>query len=135
VKFITYAVFQLKAAIIEELKRNQAVYVPTGQEPPRVSSLDKPLVVGGENLFGVDLIESHYADTDNLAIKNDLYKRLYAYLDTCDERTKEILDGYFNLWNPDADLASVGTKYDLTKEGMRRIKNIVLSKLKDQIVA
>lgn len=134
VKFITYAVFQLKAAIIEELKRNQAVYVPTGHDAPRVSSLDKPLA-GAEELCGVDLIESHYGDTDSLAIKNDLHKRLYAYLDKCDERTKEILDGYFQLWNPDADLTTIGAKYDLTREGMRRIKNIVLGKLKEEVVA
>ncbi len=134
VKFITYAVFQLKAAIIEELKRNQAVYVPSGHSAPMVSSLDKPLA-GAEELCGADLIESHYSDTDNLAIKNDLYKRLHAYLETCDDRTKEILDGYFQLWNPDADLATIGAKYDLTREGMRRIKNIVLNKLKAEVVA
>jgi RNA polymerase primary sigma factor len=134
VKFITYAVFQLKASIIEELKRNQAVYVPTGHDAPRVSSLDKPLA-GAEDLCGVDLIESYYSDTDELAIKSDLYGRLHAYLEKCDERTKEILDGYFQLWNPDADLNDVGRKYDLTREGMRRVKNIVLNKLKAEVVA
>lgn len=134
VKFITYAVFQLKAAIIDELKRNQAVYVPTGQDAPRVSSLDKPLA-GAEELCGVDLLESHYSETDSLVIKNDLYSRLYLYLDQCDERTREILDGYFHLWNPDADLHEIGAKYDLTREGMRRVKNITLQKLKEVVVA
>ena len=134
VKFITYAVFQLKASIIDELKRNQTVYFPTGQGAPRMSSLDAPLA-GAEELCGVDLVESHYDTTDSLAIRNDFNSKMYAYLDQCDERTREILDGYFQLWNPDADLNSIGAKYNLTREGMRRIKNIVLNKIKAEVVA
>jgi RNA polymerase primary sigma factor len=134
VKFITYAVFQLKASIMEELKRNQVVYIPTGHDAPRVSSLDKPLA-GAEELCGIDLVESHYDSTDSLAIRNDLNSKLYAYLDKCDVRTREILDGYFQLWNKDSDLNTIGAKYDLTREGMRRVKNIVLNKIKAEVVA
>lgn len=128
VKFITYAVYQLKAAIFEELKVNQAVYVPTGQKRARFDSLDAN-VPGTDDLCGVDLLESYFEPTDTLAMKGDLLKRMRAYLEKCDERTRDILDAYYQLWNPFADLESVGTKYDLSREGIRRVKNITLNKM------
>lgn len=132
VKFITFGVHWIKAAVHTALEQRHLVSTPLAKANVGITSIDQP-IPGTEDTYLYETIayEGEYADSEYN--KNDFKSHLYSVLESYPQRTKDILDGYFNLYNEYTNLHDVGTKYDMTNEGMRRIKNIVLNELRTKL--
>jgi RNA polymerase primary sigma factor len=128
-KFITYARTWIQATIMEELNNRHTVRTPAGKDPMYTSSIDTP-IAGTDDLYLYETIayDGDYADTD--LTKNDTKTYLRTMLDTLPQRTKDILDGYFQIYNEYANIDDVGRKYNLTGERMRFIMKTALKELK-----
>lgn len=132
VKFITFGVHWIKSAVMAALEQRHLVSTPLSKENVNITSIDQP-IPGTEDLYLYETIEYEGEYADSEVTSSDFKSHLYKVLDKYPQRTKDILDGYFNLYNEYTNLHDVGAKYDMTNEGMRRIKNIVLKELKSEL--
>jgi RNA polymerase sigma factor (sigma-70 family) len=132
VKFITFGVHWIKSAVHNALEQRHLVSTPLAKANVGITSIDQP-IPGTDDLYLYETIayEGEYADSDFTS--SNLRTHLYSVLDKYPQRTKDILDGYFNLYNEYTNLHDIGKKYNMTGEGMRRIKNIVLGELKTEL--
>jgi RNA polymerase sigma factor (sigma-70 family) len=132
VKLITFGVHWIKAAVHTALEQRHLVSTPLSKSNVGITSIDQP-VPGTDDLYLYETIayEGEYADSEYTG--NDFKSHLYKILDKYPQRTKDILDGYFNLYSEFANLHDIGEKYSMTGEGMRRIKNIVLGELRSEL--
>jgi len=132
VKFITFGVHWIKSAVMNALEERHLVSTPLTKGNVSVTSIDQS-IPGTEDLYLYETIpyEGEYADTQLVA--GDLKMHLHKMLSKYPQRTKDILDGYFGIWNEYANLHDIGKKYNMTNEGMRRIKNIVLGELQGEL--
>ena len=132
VKFITFGVHWIKSAVHYALEQRHLVSTPLAKPNVGVTSIDQP-IPGTDDLYLYETIEykGEYADSDYVA--SDFKSHLHSILDNYPQRTRDILDGYFNLYSEYTNLHDIGAKYDMTTEGMRRIKNIVLNELKTKL--
>lgn len=132
VKFITYSVHWIKSAVHAALEQRHLVSTPLAKANVGVTSIDQP-IPGTEDLYLYETIEYEGEYADARFTRSDFKAHLYSFLEKYPQRTKEILDGYFNLYNEYTNLHDIGAKYDMTNEGMRRIKNIVLNQLRAEL--
>jgi RNA polymerase sigma factor (sigma-70 family) len=126
-KFITYSFHWIKASIMELLKNSDVVRTPEEKANAIVTSIDEPV---GEDLYLYETLEYHgeYADMD--LHKSDFRKHLYSMIDNYPQKTKDVLDGYYQVYNEFATINEVASKYNMSLEGIRKIKNKAINELK-----
>jgi RNA polymerase sigma factor (sigma-70 family) len=129
VKFITFAVHWIKAAIMEELHNRFLVKTPLSRENVYTTSIDQA-VPGTDDMYLYETIayDGERANTDIEA--RDFKTHLREVLETYPQRTRDILDGYFQLYNEYASIEDVASKYNVSVERLRFIKEGVLKELK-----
>jgi RNA polymerase sigma factor (sigma-70 family) len=129
VKFITFAVHWIRASIMEELQSRYLVQTPLSKDNVYTSSIDQA-VPGTDDLYLYETLayDGERANTDLEA--RDFKAHLRDVLSTYPERTRDILDGYFQLYNEYANIEDVSKKYNVSIERLRFIKEGVLKQLK-----
>jgi RNA polymerase primary sigma factor len=127
IKFITYAFHWIKASIMETLSNSDVIYTPEERDNVLTTSIDEPL---GEDLYLYETLEydGEYADTD--LHKRDFKAHLHSILDKYPQKTKDVLDAYFQIYNEFTTINEVATKYKMSLEGIRKIKNKTIEELK-----
>lgn len=131
VKFITYARTWIQEAIMRELNHRHLVYTPSSREVMYTTSIDQP-IPGTEDLYLYETLAYEGSRADTSFNKQSFKDALHKILDKYPVRTREILDGYFNLYNEYTSVEEICKKYNLTGERVRGIKNNVLRDLKEQ---
>jgi RNA polymerase primary sigma factor len=131
VKFITYARTWIQEAIMRELNERHLIHTPPKREQVYTSSIDQA-VPGTDDLYLYETIAYDGARADTDTHKASFKEQLHKMLDSYPVRTREILDGYFHLYNDYTSLEEIGKKYNLTGERMRAIKNNTLRDLKEE---
>lgn len=132
VRFITYAVHYIKCAILEELNGRHLIRVPYKTPVLWTSSIDEP-VLGTDNLLVVDTLESNTPFADEFCIRKDNKNRLHTLLNGYDQRTRDVLDAYYNIYSEYSTIEKVCEKYNITSERVRNIKKDVMKKLKIEL--
>src|SRR5579885_1427090 len=102
----------------------------------RPTSLDAPIGDEGDSASFGDIVgdDSAVSPFENLRGKN-LTSDLRAMLDSLDKREAEILRLRFGLDGKDAlTLEEVGRKFKVTRERVRQLQNIALSKMRKAIL-
>ena len=95
-------------------------------------SMDSPLSEGEENTL-IDVLENTNADkTDGLLVHNESLKtEIDRSLKTLTERQKEVICFFFGIGvDHPMSLEDIGTRFSLTRERVRQIKDKALTKLK-----
>lgn len=127
IKFITYAFHWIKASIMETLSTMDVIHTPDSKDSVFLSSIDESL---GDDLYLYETLEydGEYADTN--LYKADFKKHLHSILDSYPQKTKDVLDAYFQIYNEFTTINEVATKYKMSLEGIRKIKNKTIEELK-----
>jgi RNA polymerase primary sigma factor len=95
-------------------------------------SMDSPLSEGEENTL-IDVLENANADkTDGLLVHNESLKtEIDRSLKTLTDRQKEVICFFFGIGvDHPMSLEDIGTRFSLTRERVRQIKDKALTKLK-----
>jgi RNA polymerase sigma factor (sigma-70 family) len=126
-KFITYSFHWIKASIMELLRNSDVVRTPEDRESAKMNSIDEPV---GDDLYLYETLEydGEYADMD--LHKSDFKKHLHSMLESYPQKTKDVLDGYYQVYNQFATINEVADKYKMSLEGVRKIKNKTIEDLK-----
>jgi RNA polymerase primary sigma factor len=97
----------------------------------RARSLDE-VVPNSEELTLVDTLRNNETEATDLHVMHEsLQKDIRRALKMLGDRTAEILTAYFGLDGPDGQtIEQVMSKYDLTKERIRQIKERAIGRLR-----
>src|SRR3569832_1662032 len=88
-------------------------------------SMDAPFVQGEENTL-LDVLENQEPTTDSILIIESLSEEIKRSLSTLTEREREIIVLFFGLGtNHPLSLEEIGEKFNLTRERVRQVKDLV----------
>lgn len=93
-------------------------------------SVDAPFADGDENSL-LDVMPSGVPDTDNDLDNESLRKEVGRALTTLSHRERGILEDFFGLNGAEMTLEEIGSKYDLTRERVRQIKEKAIRRLRN----
>jgi len=126
-RLITYSFHWIKAYIMETLKNSDVVRTPEERENAIMSSIDEPV---GEDLYMYETLEYDGELADTNLHKEDFKKHLHSIISGYPQKTKDVLDGYYQIYDEFATIDRVANKYKMSLEGIRKIKNKTISELK-----
>ena len=94
-------------------------------------SVDAPLL-SDEDTSMLDLLENHDSPkADSTLIHESLSKEIERTLSTLSEKERDVINMYFGIgMNHGLTLEEIGTKFDLTRERVRQIKEKAIRRLK-----
>ena len=156
-RFISYAVWWVKQAIIQSLNENSRTIrlpvniiqdlhkakkeienLPEGELQgklatlPKVVGLDSTINEDGDTL--IDLVINENADKPDAGFSTDdmLKKKLSDIMSVLDSRERVIVEDYFGISGSPRTLEEIGQDFNLTKERVRQIKEKALRKLRNE---
>jgi RNA polymerase primary sigma factor len=94
-------------------------------------SMDAPFIQGEDNSL-LDVLENQDSPrADNLLMSESLQKEIDRSLNTLTEREREVIKLFFGIgMNHGLTLEEIGTKFDLTRERVRQIKEKAIRRLR-----
>ena len=96
----------------------------------RHTSIDAPFVEGEDNSL-LDVLTNEDSPTADSALTHEsLSKEVDRALHQLNEREREILKMFFGIGCQEMTLEEIGTKFDLTRERVRQIKEKAIRRLK-----
>lgn len=130
VRFISYAVFWVRQAILQALAEGAEVQAPE-DERVRCVSLDSPIWESRETNLG-DVVADETADGPEALIEaHDLRDALDSSLTRLPEREERILRLYFGLDDGEPrTLDEIGRRLRISRERARQLKDRALSRLR-----
>ena len=136
VKFISYAVWWIRQAMLESIKKKNAInFVEMEPETDNSSSLDKKLIEDDEddNVFSNDFSNEN---DDKIREVSENQRNLIAKLiGTLSDRERDIIENYYGLCDrKELTLTEIGVKYNLSTERVRQIKLGAIRKLRSKIL-
>lgn len=130
IKFISYAVWWIRQAIQEYIKK---VTLSNTKELSdiRVSSNCASVDENGDDLSDSKIIPNTLSDDEFNDLEEYKKNSVNKLLECLSHRESDIISCYFGLNNTDdLTLEEIGVKYNLTKERVRQIKEKALRKLR-----
>lgn len=136
VKFISYAVWWIRQAMLESIKKRNAInFVEIEPNIDNDSSMDKKLIEDDEddvsfnNDFSNENDEKSREVTDN---QKNIIKNLIC---TLSDRERDIVENYYGINDKkELTLTDIGKKYNLSSERVRQIKLNAIRKLRSKIL-
>lgn len=117
--------------IAEELGITVEQVMDTLASGQRILSLDATLGDDEENSLLEIMPDTSQESPDTMAMRNSLEHEIEAALSTLDDREQQVIRLYFGLSGaPEMTLEEIGTKFRLTRERVRQIKEKALRKLR-----
>lgn len=93
-------------------------------------SMDAPFSEGDENSL-LDVLPNYDAPmADNELVIESLRDEINRCLQTLNERERNILEAFYGINQPEMTLEEIGTKYGLTRERVRQIREKAIRKLR-----
>ena len=93
-------------------------------------SVDAPFVEGEDNGLLDVLPNEDSPMADNTLVKESLRKEVERVLLTLNERERNVLEAFFGINQAEMTLEEIGTKYGLTRERVRQIKEKAIRRLR-----
>jgi len=94
-------------------------------------SVDAPFVDGEDNSLLDVLVNSDSPNADNQLMRESLQREIERSLSTLTERERDVIRLFFGIgMNHGLTLEEIGTKFDLTRERVRQIKEKAIRRLR-----
>ena len=124
----------------EEISRKLGVSVEMVKDTLRlarnVRSLDATFGDDKDNSLMNQVVDENQESPDAQSMRNSLVRQIEVALDTLDEREREVIKLYFGLDGTHGmTLEEIGSKFGLTRERIRQIKEKALGRLRNPALA
>lgn len=138
VKFISYAVWWIRQAITESIKRKKSVtFVEIAPNESNYSSIEN-MTLSDEEDESSDYNDGTYTNEHDERVKEvkTIQKEVVSkLLNVLDERERNIMESYYGLgMNEELTLFEIGKKYHLSSERVRQIKKQGLKKMRSKML-
>jgi RNA polymerase primary sigma factor len=117
--------------LAEELEVSTEKVRDTMKVSGRHVSMDAPFVTGEENSL-IDVLENQDSPKADKSLLNEsLQKEIERSLSTLTEKERDVVKYFFGIgMNHGLTLEEIGTKFDLTRERVRQIKEKAIRRLR-----
>ena len=139
VKFISYAVWWIRQAMLESIKRRNAInFVEIEPNTDNDSSMDKKLIEDDEDdaddvSFNNDF--SNENDEKSMEVSENQRNIITSLIGTLSDRERDIVENYYGINDKkELTLTDIGNKYNLSSERVRQIKLNAIRKLRSKIL-
>lgn len=136
VKFISYAVWWIRQAMLESIKKKNAInFIEIEPNTDNDSSIDKKLIEDEEddNVFNNDY--SNESEEKTREVGENQKNLIASIVCTLSDRERDIIENYYGLSNKkELTLTEIGKKYNLSTERVRQIKLGAIRKLRSKIL-
>jgi RNA polymerase primary sigma factor len=124
----------------EEIARKLGVSVEMVKDTLRLArnvwSLDATFGDDNDNSLMNQMVDENQESPDAQSMRNSLVRQIEVALDTLDEREREVIKLYFGLDGTHGmTLEEIGSKFGLTRERIRQIKEKALRRLRNPALA
>lgn len=136
VKFISYAVWWIRQAILESIKKKNAInFVEIEPNTDNDSYIDKKLIEDDEDDTSFNHEFSNENDEKSKEISENQRNIITNIIGTLSDRERDIIENYYGLSNAkELTLNEIGKKYNLSSERVRQIKLNAIRKLRSKIL-
>ena len=136
VKFISYAVWWIRQAMLESIKKKNAInFVEIEPNTDNDSYIDKRLIEDDEDDASFDDEFSNENDEKSKEISENQRNIITNIIGTLSDRERDIIENYYGLnSSKELTLSEIGKKYNLSSERVRQIKLVSLRKLRSKIL-
>lgn len=136
VKFISYAVWWIRQAMLESIKkRNSINFVEIEPNTDNDASMDKKLIEDDEDDASFNNDFSNENDEKEREIKIGQKNIVIKLLNVLDERERDVIESYYGINDKkELTLTDIGKKYNLSSERVRQIKKKGLMKLRTKML-
>lgn len=93
-------------------------------------SMDAPFTDSEDNRLIDVLPNNNVPNTDNRLVQESLQNEIAEALQSLSERERSIIEAFFGIGQPEQTLEEIGTKFGLTRERVRQIKEKAIRKLR-----
>lgn len=94
-------------------------------------SVDAPFVDGEDNSLLDVMVNDDSPMADRQLVMESLRSEIKLALDTLNERERRVIEAFFGIGMPEMTLEEIGTKYGLTRERVRQIKEKAIRRLRN----
>lgn len=136
VKFISYAVWWIRQAMLESIKKKNAInFVEIEPNTDNDSYIDKRLIEDDEDDTSFNKELSNENDEKSKEISENQRNIITNIIGTLSDRERDIIENYYGLnSSKELTLSEIGKKYNLSSERVRQIKLVSLRKLRSKIL-
>ena len=136
VKFISYAVWWIRQAMLESIKKKNAInFVEIEPNTDNDTSMDKKLIEDDEDDVSFNNDFSNENDEKEMEIKIEQKNIVIKLLNVLDERERDVIESYYGINDKkELTLTDIGKKYNLSSERVRQIKKKGLMKLRTKML-
>lgn len=136
VKFISYAVWWIRQAMLESIKKRNAIsFVEIEPNTDNDALMDKKLIDDDEDDVSFNNDFSNENDEKEREIKIGQKNIVIKLLNVLDERERDVIESYYGINDKkELTLTDIGKKYNLSSERVRQIKKKGLMKLRTKML-
>ena len=136
VKFISYAVWWIRQAMLESSKRRNAInFVEIEPNTDNDSSMDKKLIEDDEDDVSFNNDFSNENDEKSIEVSENQRNIITSLIGTLSDRERDIVENYYGINDKkELTLTDIGKKYNLSSERVRQIKLNAIRKLRSKIL-
>ena len=136
VKFISYAVWWVRNAMQEFIKKRQAYLAVEKEEDSLNSAVTEHRLTDedDEYIIRADVVLSNEEDEETRELHEN-QKRIVDKLLTClSDRERYIVERYYGICGKEKNLEEIGKEIGITKERVRQIKISAINKLRSNML-
>jgi len=136
VKFISYAVWWIRQAMLESIKKRNAInFVEIEPNTDNDSSMDKKLIEDDEDDVSFNNDFSNENDEKSMEVSENQRNIITSLIGTLSDRERDIVENYYGINDKkELTLTDIGKKYNLSSERVRQIKLNAIRKLRSKIL-
>jgi RNA polymerase primary sigma factor len=94
-------------------------------------SVDAPFADGEDNSLLDVLVNDNSPSADKQLVLESLRQEIQKALSCLNERERMIIEAYYGIEQPEMTLEEIGTRYGLTRERVRQIKEKAIRRLRN----